>query len=59
MTVNELVNKFENDRQWVDICTPAGRLSGTKEKILTEYDYSNVEVSDWRITLTNVLEIDV
>ncbi len=59
MTVTELINKFQNDRQWVDICTPLGRLSETKRKILSEYDYSNVEVSDWRVTLTNVLEIDV
>lgn len=59
MTVNELINKFQNDRQWVDICTPLNRFSGTKEKILSEHDYSNVEVSNWRVTLTGVLEIDV
>lgn len=59
MTVTELINKFQNDKQWIDICTPLGRLSGTKEKILSEYDYSDVKVSNWRVTLTNVLEIDV
>lgn len=59
MTVNELINKFQNDRQWIDICTTQSRLSGTKEKILADYDYSKVKVSDWRVTLTGVLEIDV
>lgn len=60
MTLRQLLSKFENDRTWVDICTPIFRVTGTIQKVLGENDaILDRNIDDWKVTLTGVLQVNM
>ena len=61
MILKELINHFENKITRIDICTPAFRKSGYIKNILDEKNeiLLNSEVSNWKVSIECVLEVDL
>ena len=59
-TLQELLSKFENERTWVDICTPLFRITGTIQSIINDHDaILDHAIDDWKVTLISILQINM
>lgn len=61
MTVQELLSHFENENLYVDICMPSIRKCGSIKDIMNPQNslFFNLQVSKWKLTEKQILEIDI
>lgn len=62
MTLKELLNHFDNDEQYVDICNPIlARICWTVGECKSNLSdsYMQTKVSSWKMTKKNTLEINL
>ena len=61
MTVAELLNHFENENLYVDMCMPSIRNCGSIKNMMDPLNsfFFNLTVSNWKLTDKNILKIDI
>lgn len=60
MKIKDLLSHFENQNQWVDIAHPIlARITGTIKDLKTDEQVMNMEFHNWKLTSTNILQIDI
>ena len=61
MTVAELLNHFDDENLYVDICMPSIRKCGSIKEMInpTNSFIFNLSVSKWKLTEKQILQIDI
>lgn len=61
MTVEELLNHFDDENLYVDICMSSIRICGSIKEMMnsTNSFIFNLPVSKWKLTEKQILEIDI